>query len=328
MGLRVLSVLVFTLLVSVLHVTSVSAAISVFATGMHQPETITQTVSGSFFVTDADNQGTIWNVSAGGGTASSLAKAGYSLRGGLILPANFGSVGGQFLVVGLKGNGTAQASTMDANFKVTRYASQADSIWTQPVLAPRFGAFGGGVLVTNQGVDTVPGSVDVFRSSGEVGRLAPLSAVNTPFGADLAPSGFGDVGGTLLVSDAGGFSAVSGQPCSPTTIPCSGIYSVNPVGHVSLFTTIPLGAGQNGLRQIAFAPSGWGRCSGNLFVSVDNTDIDVVNSDGAVVGKISGMFSPRGLLFTTLSSGPSLLFSDISTGRILRAGPGDVAPVC
>ena len=325
MRLRVPGVLVFTLLVSALHVTAVSAATSVFATGMNQPETITQTASGSFFVTDADNQGTIWNVPAGGGTASALAKAGYGLRGGLILPASFGSVGGQFLVVGVKGT-TARASTMDANFKVTRYASQADSVWTQPVLAPRFGAFGGGVLVTNQGTTTV-GSVDVFRSSGEVGRLATLSAVNTPFGADLAPSGFGDVGGTLLVSDAGGFSAVSGQPCSPTTIPCSGIYSVNPVGHVSLFTTIPLGAGQNGLRQIAFAPSGWGLYSGDLFVSVDNTDIDVVNSDGAVVGKISGMFSPRGLLFTTISGNPSLLFSDISTGRILSAGPGDVVPV-
>jgi len=94
-----------------------------------------------------------------------------------------------------------------------------------------------------------------------------------------------------------------------------------------LFTTIPLGAGQNGLRQIAFAPSGWGLYSGDLFVSVDNTDIDVVNSDGAVVGKISGMFSPRGLLFTTISGNPSLLFSDISTGRILSAGPGDVVPV-
>jgi hypothetical protein len=293
---------------------------------MNQPETISQTASGGFYVTDADNQGTIWNVSAGGGTASSLANAGYSLRGGLILPANFGSVGGQFLVVGVKNNGTARASTMDANFKVTRYASQADSVWTQPVLAPRFGSFGGGVLVTNQGT-TVVGSVDVFRSSGAVGRLATLSSVNTPFGADLAPSGFGDVGGTLLVSDAGGSSAVTGQPCSATTIPCSGIYSVNSVGHVSLFTTIPLAAGQSGLRQIAFAPSGWGLYSGDLFVSVTNTDIDVVNSDGAVVGKISGMFSPRGLLFTTISGNPSLLFSDTSTGRILRAGPGDVVAV-
>jgi hypothetical protein len=119
------------------------------------------------------------------------------------------------------------------------------------------------------------------------------------------------VGGTLLVSDANG----------------SGIYSVDSAGNVSLLTTIPLGVGQSGLRQIAFAPTGWGLGTGNLFVSITSRDIDVVNSSGSVIGRISGMFSPRGLLFTTLSGRPTLLFSDISTGRILKAGPGDIVPV-
>src|SRR5207253_2127268 len=169
---KFLGVLVFASLFAALYASSGFAAVSVFATGTNSPETITQTASGSFFVTDADAVGDIWNVPAAGGTASSVAQAGFTLRGGLSLPGSFGAVG----------------------------------------------------------------------------RLATFSSVSTPFGAAVAPSGFGAVGGTLLVSDAGG----------------SGIYSVDPAGNVSLFTTIPLSAGQ-GLRQIAFAPTGWGLGTGNLF---------------------------------------------------------------
>jgi hypothetical protein len=134
--------------------------------------------------------------------------------------------------------------------------------------------------------------------------------VNVPFGAALAPRGFGDVGGTLLVSDAGG----------------GGIYSINPTGRVSLFTTIPLGTGQSGLRQMTFAPSGWGRYSGSLFVSLNTRDIVIVGRNGSIIGRISGTFNPRGLLFTTLAGTASLLFSDVSTDAIRRAGPGDIVP--
>jgi hypothetical protein len=112
----------------------------------------------------------------------------------------------------------------------------------------------------------------------------------------------------LLVSDAGG----------------GGIYSVNPNGKVHLFTTISLGTGQSGLRQIAFAPSGWGRYSGDLFVSLKTRDIDIVGPNGSVIARISGSFNPRGMLFTTLSGDPALLFSDTSTGVVRRAGPADI----
>jgi hypothetical protein len=296
-------------------VTVAAPGISVFATGMIVPESITRTSSGDFLVTDADDTGPIWSVPAEGGGATLLASAGYSLRDGLRLPAGFGSVGGQFLVVGGDGTvgGFAFASTMDASFTVTPYASQANSLWNTPVLATGFGRFSGDVLVTNQGTGTgsFDGSVDVFRSDGTVGRLATLPSVSVPFGAALAPSGFGAVGGTLLVSDAGG----------------SGVHSVNPRGFVRQFTTIPLGPGQSGLRQIAFAPKGWGPYSGLLFVSVNNSDIVIVSRSGSVIGKISGEFSPRGLLFTAISGNASLLFSDVATGSILRAGPEDVVAV-
>jgi hypothetical protein len=309
-NMRLRSLVLVGLLAAALCATSVLAAVSVFATGVVTPETIARTAAGDFLVTDADDDGPIWSVAAGGGTATQVALAGYSLRDGVFLPANFGSVGGQFLVVG--GDGTlASASTMDASHTVTPYASQANSLWNTPVVASGFGRHNGEVLVTNQGNGTEStGSVDIFTPSGTVGRLANLPMVNVPFGAAQAPAGFGTVGGTLLVSDAVG----------------GGIYSVNPTGKVSLFTTIPLGTGQSGLRQMAFAPSGWGRYSGNLFVSLTTRDIAIVSRDGAVIGRISGTFNPRGLLFTTISGSRTLLFSDTLGHAILRAGPGDIVP--
>lgn len=303
------SVLVFALLASALLVAPLSAATSVFATGMTIPETISQAASGDFYVTDADTLGPIWKVPAGGGAAQQIAQAGYDLRGGLFLPASFGLVGGEFLVVG---NGAA--STMNSSFTVTPYHTQANTVWTQPVLAPSFGSLSGDVLVTNQGAtgQGVHGSVDYFTPSGTVGRLATFSLPIIPFGAALAGPSFGEVGGpSLFVSDAGG----------------NGIYTVDTVGNVRLFATIPLATGQTGLRQIAFAPTGWGKYSGDLFVSITRDDIDVLNRDGSIIGKISGAFNPRGLLFTTIAGNPRLLFSNTRVGNMLIAGPGDVVPV-
>jgi hypothetical protein len=306
---RFRSLVLVTLLAATLLITSAFAAVSVFATDMDVPETIAPTAAGNFFVTDARPDGPIWSVPAAGGTASQVASAGYTLLGGVFLPASFGSVGGQFLVVGADGT-LASASTMDASNTVTPYASQADSAWTTPVVVSGFGRHNGEVLVTNQGTGSRDGSVDIFTPSGTVGRLANLPSVNVPFGAAQAPAGYGAVGGTLLVSDGVG----------------GGIYSVNPTGGVSLFTTIPLGTGQSGLRQMAFAPSGWGRYSGNLFVSLNTRDIVIVSRNGSIIGRISGTFNPRGLLFTTLGGNVSLLFSDTSIGVIRRAGPGDIVP--
>ena len=313
---RLLGLLVFGLLASALAVTASVAAISGFATGMVAPESITQTASGNFFVPDASGQ--IWNVSATGGTASQVADfspTGGSLRGGLILPNGFGSVGGRFLFVGADDNGLL-AGTMDTStFAISPYHSlPSNSIWTQPVLAPSFGSLSGDVLVTKQRVTGVLGSVDYFTPSGTVGTLVTFSALPnvSPFGAALAGSSFGGVGGpSLIVSDAVG----------------GGIYTVDTLGNIKLFTTIALGTGQSGLRQIAFAPKEWKKYGGDLFVSLTTRDIDVVNRDGVVIGKISGAFNPRGLLFTTIAGKPTLLFSNSANGSILQAGPGDVVPV-
>jgi hypothetical protein len=317
---RLLGLLVLGLVASAVLVTGVSAATTVFATGMGAPESITQTASGNFFVPDANGQ--IWNISAAGVTSLAAdLSATTSLRGGLILPSTFSGVSGKFLFVGVdNATGAAVAGTMNTStFATSAYHSQANGVWTQPVLAASFGSLSGDVLVTNQGSNTTLGSVDYFTPGGTVGTLATFSAFPNvvPFGADVAGSSFGEVGGpSLIVSDAVG----------------GGIYTVDTLGNVKLFTTIPLDAtaGQTGLRQIAFAPKEWKKYGGDLFVSLRTRDIDVVNRDGVVIGKISGaspLLRPRGLLFTTIAGKPTLLFSNDTDGSILQAGPGDVVPV-
>ena len=303
------------MLASALLVTAASAAITGFATGMNTPESITPTASG-LFVTDAGGQ--IWKVPTAGGSASLAAdlSATETLRGGLILPSTFSGVGGRFLFVGrATSGGAALAGTMDTStFATSSYHSQANGVWTEAVLAPSFGSLSGDVLVTNQGSATTNGSVDYFTPSGGVGTLATFSSsAIIPFGAALAKASFGEVGGpSLVVSDAGS----------------GGIYTVDTHGNIKLFTTIPLDAtaGQDSLRQIAFAPKEWKRYGGDLFVTLNTGAVDVVNRDGVVIGKISGEFNARGLLFTTSSGQPRLLFSNTQNGTILQAGPGDVVP--
>lgn len=318
MRLRLSKLLVLGVLASALLVTAVSAATTQFASGMVVPETISQTASGGFLVADAsatNNSGAIYGVPAGGGAASLKATTTSTLRGGMILPSTFGTVAGQFLAVGFDNtSGDATASTMDSSNTVTSYHSQANGAWTQPVLAPSFGSLSGDILLTNQGAPDAGfhGSVDYFTPSGTVGTLATFPLTVQPFGGAIAPSSFGEVGGpSFFVSNSRGAE----------------IYSVDPSGNIKLFTTIPLaGTGASSLRQIAFAPKEWKKYGGDLFVSLNTGAIDVVNRDGVVIGKISGAFNARGLLFTTISGQPALLFSNTRDGTILKAGPGDVVP--
>jgi hypothetical protein len=326
MRLRFSKLLAVGVLAAALLVTAASAATAIFATGLSTPESITPAASGSgLFVTDAD--GPIWNVPTTGGSAVKVADATGSVtwRGGLILPSTFTGVGGKFLAVGadVSAGGPALAYTMNTTTGgLTPYHSSSQSgAWTEAVLAPTFGSLSGDVLVTNQGApgdatNPIPGSVDYFTPSGGVGTLATFSfsafpSRVQPFGAALAKASFGEVGGpSLFVSDSRG----------------NGIYTVDPAGNIKLFTTIP--ASGKTLRQIAFAPKEWKKYGGDLFVSLSSGAIDVVDRDGVVVGTISGAFNARGLLFTTISGQPTLLFSNTANPghNILKAGPGDIVP--
>jgi hypothetical protein len=289
--------------------------LEVFGTDVGLPQTITPTDAGGFYV--VDTLGGILSLPGGGGAASLVATLDYSLRGGAFLPSRFGPLAGQFLIVGgvAEVDTPAYASTMDDAFTITPYASQPGSLWSSAIVATGFGRYTGGVLVVNQGSgqDLKDGTVDFFAPDGSVTQLTGMPA-NVPYGGALAPQGFGDLGGNLLVSDA-----LSGD-----------IYAVNPNGRVRLFTTIPLGPDQGGLRQIAFAPPGWGRYNRHLFVSIDSGEVAVVDRKGMVVGKISGFAYPRGLCFTDIAGEPSLLIGDLGDfvdGLIWKAGPEDIVPV-
>jgi hypothetical protein len=163
---------------------------------------------------------------------------------------------------------------------------------------------GGEVLATDQF-----GAVDVIAPDGSVSLLARVSVAS--FGLGFAPAGFGSVGGDLLVTDA-----FSGN-----------IYAVNPAGNVSLFATVPLNSPeQTGLRQVAFAPSGFGPFAGDLFVSVSGSNngggiagsVEVVNGAGAVIatmqqGALGAPLDPRGLTFAN----QGLLIADADPSIIL-----------
>jgi hypothetical protein len=119
----------------------------------------------------------------------------------------------------------------------------------------------------------------------------------------FAPSGFGTLGGDLLVTDLN-----SGN-----------IWAVDPSGNVTLFATVPLVGGQLGLRQMAIAPASYGAYVGDLFVSAAASttgggltgSVDVLTPSGAFVavltqGTVAAPFDPRGLYF----DGAQLLISD------------------
>ena len=134
------------------------------------------------------------------------------------------------------------------------------------------------------------GSVETLNTSLSLSTLpgvATFPSGTQPFGLAFAPSGFGSVAGDLLISDAN-FNA---------------IYALSPSGAVSLLTTVPFGPGQQGLRQMAFAPAGFGAYGGDLLVSVFGSSAGgVAGSVGQVIaylaqGTVDAPYDPRGIFF-------------------------------
>ena len=152
-----------------------------------------------------------------------------------------------------------------------------------------------------------------------ISNFGSVGGVTGGFGSAFAPTGFvsGSSGPVLLVSD----------------VASGAIDWVDSSGVAHLFTTVPLFSGQVGLRQIAFAPAGFGAYGGDLFVSVAGSaqgggtfgSVDVIDSTGALVGVISqgtvgAPLDPRGLYFASSSQ---LLIAD-SDPSILSVTPGAV----
>jgi hypothetical protein len=222
------------------------------------------------------------------------------VQGGIFLTSTYGALGGQYLV-GTTFQGTATGGVLDAinsTGAITSVGVYTSLAFGSPVLAPTgFGSVAGEVLIPDHGTIGSGGqSVNLLSTNGSLTTFATTSGIN-PFGAVFAPAGFGSIGGELLVSD----------------LNSGAIDVINSSGIASLFTTIPLGSGQFGLRQMAFAPAGFGMYGGDLFVSVSGSSssnpgggalgsVVVVNSSGSIIATLAigtsiSAFDPRGIYF-------------------------------
>ena len=318
------SALRFVAIVFVLSSATIAFAdLTIFGSGMQHPESISAvpsgfgSFSGGYFVTDPGlggiGLGNIDYVPATGGAASvfvTLPGGPSSPVGGLFLPSSFGSFGGQYLAVGYtNATGGNFAVAVAANGTVTPVASVPGYQFSDVVLAPSgFGSVAGQVLTTLAG-----GPIIAIDQSGNTSTFATVAG--DPFGAAFAPSGFGSVGGDLLVSDSG-----TGR-----------IFAVDANGNSSVFATISLAANQYGLRQMAFAPAGFGDWGGDLFVSITGSVLGggiygavvVLDASGQEVavllsGDLTAPLDPRGLYFV---DNQTLLIA--ATDPIFLATPKD-----
>jgi hypothetical protein len=303
------------------------AGLVVFGTGSSLPESISLvpagfgSYGGDYFIPDPGiNNVGLGNIDylppTGGSVSIFVTIPGQTVRplGGVFLPSNFGSWGGQYFVVGGSANG-AFGSAIASDGTVTQVVPyiQGTQLVT-PVIAPAgFGSVAGQILATNNN-----GTVTAIDQSGNVSTFASVPGALL-FGAAFAPQSFGAFGGDLLVSDG-----ASGN-----------IYAVDAQGNATLFANVPRGPNQPGLRQMTFAPNGFGTYGGDLVLSISGSGagggtfgaVVVLDPNGIeiaqlVVGTQVNAFDPRGLLF---ADSQTLLIS--SSDPIYLSTPPDFKPI-
>jgi hypothetical protein len=272
---------------------------------------------GDYFIPDENRAalgGHIWVVANHGGSPVTFAtNSDYVAFGGLFLPATgWGAASGNLLVTG-GGNNNGLIFTYDSSGTRSPFASVPITQFNQPRIAPSgFGAFGGQLVVP----DGVTGKIFAFTPSGTSSIVG--QAPFFPFGMGFSPSGFGRLSGDLFVT-----SSAENK-----------IDVIKPDGTVSPFATIPLLAGQTGLRQIEFSPSGFLSGFGSLlFVSVSGStngggtlgDVYAIDSNGNIVASLRSdlgltKFDPRGMVFTSTGN---LLVNDASDAAVYFVKPSD-----
>jgi hypothetical protein len=341
----------------------VLATITTVASGMYTPENISIApdgfggYGGDYFIPDAGNisipnSGSVWVIDKTTGSASqfvtsSTPELARHPLGGLFLPEGWGNNSGKYLVSGYNDaidpnieditnpdryrHGYISTFDSDGNAELLLdYLNEGgSSLLCDPIIAPDgFGDYAGKLIVTDQ-----QGSLLWYAKDGSYGELVdfvngPSPNYLNPFGITLAADGFGSVGGTLLVSEAGLEAGYDGPR----------IVSVDSSGGVSDFATINLFNGQMRLRQMSMAPDGFladiGIGGRVLLVSVTASQYGgglgtllALNGNGEVVahlktGTALEKFDPRGMLVT---DDWSLLISDASDPIILAQAEDFVA---
>ena len=282
------------------------AATTVFSTGggLMLPETIIAAPSsilpgGGYVIPDASigfkGPGQLFTVPLTGGTPTQLTNFGTNFFpiGAAVLPSSYGALAGRLIVTGeAVGNQGAIDAISASGAATTLFTSPAAAQFTSAVVAPTsFGTAGGKLLIGDSS-----GGISALAANGSgVIPFATVSGLDT-FGLAFAPSGFGAVGGDLIATDG-----ASGK-----------LYSVTPTGVATLFATVSVPAitSNAGLRQLAFAPAGYGVYGGDLFLSVSGSsqgggslgEIVVLDGSGHQVavfdqGTTVNPLDPRGLYF-------------------------------
>jgi hypothetical protein len=297
---------------------------TVFATGNFiLPEQVAAApgIFGSgYLVSDADAD-TIYEIAPNGGAATVFSANGFRDFAGTQLSSYYNgtALAGQYLEVGTNLSSTnGIVDTISANGTATSVINAANSWFAGAATASsKYGSIQSGqLLIVNEvGGANGAGEIDVLNKNGTLSTFASLpqastlaagASTSTAFDVGFAPSSFGSHAGELFASDA-----TSGN-----------LYVINAEGQSSLFAqiTLPAGAQSPGLRQFAWAPSGFGQYSGDLFVSIaaenggggELGEIEVFNANGQEValydqGSGTNPLDARGLLFTTIDGQTELL---------------------
>lgn len=299
----------------------------VFATGLSLPEDLIvapggfSTFGGQYFIPDPAKNfagpNNVYTVAANGGAATTFVTmpSGQSPVGDLFL-TGAGTLSGQLLVSGGNfGRTTGFIAVVNSSGNITQIINnQAGDRYTTPSLAPAgFGAVAGDALVPRE-----DGSViQAVDPSGNVSLFASNIGINI-WGSVFAPAGFGTIGGDLLVSslDTGTIDAITSN------------------GTVIPWATIPLGPANVGLRNMTFAPAGFGTLGGDLIISIAGGtgitagtygQVAAINSAGQVVaylqtGTLGVPFDPRGIYFP---NNQTILVNAVDP--VYMAGPTDFA---
>ena len=300
----------------------------------------------------------IWSFDPDGGGNELLGEVDFQLIGGTFLPDDFGQFGGRYLTGGDEFQPpvveypftlrtrlvTFDQDGIDDDFAVIEHDVFSDDdgvpvefpqALTTPLIAPAdYGQLAGKLIYTDwtSGVFAFDeaGNHELYFNSAKLIHQE-LMAIN-PFGGVFVPHDFGDVGGTLLVTD-GTVPIFRGDRAFP-------ILSLDSDGNTSIFTEIPFTARQvadsAGMRQISLVPNGYGLLSGNLLLSISGSytgggaggRLLVLDQQGQIVARLAHeleleTIDPRGHFF---GDGGKILVSD-ALGRILRVSPDDFEEV-
>jgi hypothetical protein len=318
------------------------------------PETISPVPAGftpvtGFLVPDPSAQ-RVWNVSLAG-TVAPFAHTDLGtfdgrpglerVLGGLFSTNSTYLTTGYFLYSDPTGGSAGLIYTYDSAGSRTLFL-QGDgtnglSLLTTPTIAPSsFGSYGGDLVVTDQNgfvfaVDlSTKDVVELYDHNDMTSSGKPQLDFN-PFGLAFAPTGFGAVEGKLLLGENN-----DGRHAGYVNLFTLSADSKEP----TLFTSVPLLAGQRGLRQMAFAPASFledeipGLTGDLLFVAMSGStrgggtqgDVLAIDASGNIVASLRTIddlvkFDPRGLYF----EGETLYVSDASD-PIITAAATDFRP--